>query len=66
MGLHTFIRIPIAALLAYRATTQLTPQMQVAGNGSGRRDCSRRTWLQDSGAGAGYSESGAGVKYCPE
>jgi hypothetical protein len=28
-GLHTFIRVPIAALLAYRATTQLTPGMQV-------------------------------------
>jgi hypothetical protein len=28
-GLHTFIRIPVAALLAYRATTQLTPQMQL-------------------------------------
>jgi Domain of unknown function (DUF4126) len=28
-GLHTFIRIPIAALLAYRATTQLTPEMQL-------------------------------------
>src|ERR1700744_3338434 len=28
-GLHTFIRVPVAALLAYRATTQLTPEMQV-------------------------------------
>jgi hypothetical protein len=28
-GLHTFIRVPIAALLAYRATTQLTPGMQL-------------------------------------
>jgi hypothetical protein len=28
-ALHTFIRIPVAALLAYRATTQLTPEMQV-------------------------------------
>ena len=28
-GLHTFIRIPVAALLAYRATTQLTPGMQL-------------------------------------
>jgi hypothetical protein len=28
-GLHTFIRIPVAALLAYRATTQLPPGMQL-------------------------------------
>jgi hypothetical protein len=28
-AMHTFIRVPVAALLAYRATTQLTPQMQI-------------------------------------
>jgi Domain of unknown function (DUF4126) len=28
-ALHTFIRIPVAALLAYRATTQLSPGMQL-------------------------------------
>jgi len=28
-AMHTFIRVPVAALLAYRATTQLTPQMQL-------------------------------------
>jgi hypothetical protein len=28
-ALHTFIRIPIAALLAYRATTQLSPSEQI-------------------------------------
>lgn len=28
-ALHTFIRVPIAALLAFRATSQLTPGMQV-------------------------------------
>ena len=27
--LHTFIRVPIAALVAYHASSQLTPQMQV-------------------------------------
>ena len=27
--LHTFVRIPIAALIAYHASSQLTPQMQV-------------------------------------
>ena len=27
--MHTFIRVPVAALLAYRATTQLTPGMQL-------------------------------------
>ena len=28
-GMHTFIRVPVAALLAYRATTQVTPGMQL-------------------------------------
>jgi hypothetical protein len=34
-GLHTFIRIPVAALLAYRATTQLTPEMQLLATAMG-------------------------------
>jgi|SRR5579875_766220 len=34
-GLHTFIRIPIAALLAYQATTHLSPQMQLLATLSG-------------------------------
>ena len=28
-ALHTFIRVPVAALLAFRATSQLTPSMQI-------------------------------------
>jgi hypothetical protein len=28
-ALHTFVRLPVAALLAYRASDQLSPQMQV-------------------------------------
>jgi hypothetical protein len=28
-ALHTFIRVPIAALVAYHASSQLTPQMQI-------------------------------------
>ncbi len=28
-ALHTFIRVPVAALLAYRATSHLSPQMQL-------------------------------------
>ncbi len=28
-GLHTFVRIPLAALLAYRATLQLSPEKQL-------------------------------------
>src|SRR6201996_6048745 len=34
-GLHTFIRVPVAALLAYRATTQLTPGMQLLATAMG-------------------------------
>ncbi len=36
-ALHTFIRVPVAALLAYRATTQLTPGMQVLATALGLR-----------------------------
>lgn len=28
-AMHTFVRVPVAALLAYRATSQLTPEMQL-------------------------------------
>ncbi len=28
-ALHTFVRVPIAALVAYHASSQLTPQMQI-------------------------------------
>jgi hypothetical protein len=65
-GLHTFIRVPVAALLAYRATTQLTPGDAAAGHRNGRCHCFGRTWLQDSGAGVGHPQSGAGVEHCPE
>ena len=65
-GLHTFIRVPIAALLAYRATTQLTPGMQVAGHRGGRGDRLGRTWLEDCGAGIGHPHSRAGVKHRPK
>jgi hypothetical protein len=34
-GLHTFIRVPVAALLAYRATTQLNPGMQLLATAMG-------------------------------
>jgi Domain of unknown function (DUF4126) len=34
-ALHTFIRVPIAALLAYRATAQLSPGEQILAAGAG-------------------------------
>jgi hypothetical protein len=34
-ALHTFIRIPIAALLAYRATAQLSPAEQIGATAAG-------------------------------
>lgn len=34
-ALHTFIRLPVAALLAYQATTHLSPQMQLLATLSG-------------------------------
>ena len=34
-ALHTFIRIPVAALLAYRAASQLSPEMQVLATAAG-------------------------------
>src|ERR1700753_723020 len=35
-AMHTFIRVPVAALLAYRATTQLSPEMQILATALGR------------------------------
>jgi hypothetical protein len=32
---HTFIRVPVAALLAYRAASQLSPEMQLLAAGGG-------------------------------
>ncbi len=34
-ALHTFIRVPVAGLLAYRATSHLSPQMQLLATGGG-------------------------------
>jgi hypothetical protein len=34
-ALHTFIRVPVAALLAFRATSQLTPGMQALATAMG-------------------------------
>jgi hypothetical protein len=34
-ALHTFIRVPVAGLLAYRATAHLSPQMQLLGTLAG-------------------------------
>ena len=32
---HTFVRVPVAALLAYRATSQLSPEMQLLATAAG-------------------------------
>lgn len=32
---HTFVRVPVAALLAYRATSQLSPEMQMLATAGG-------------------------------
>src|ERR1700761_6962181 len=34
-AMHTFIRVPVAALLAYRATDQLTPEMRIVATAIG-------------------------------
>ena len=65
-ALHTFIRVPVAALLAYRATTQLTPEMQVLATALGAANCPGRARVQDGGTGAGHSQPGTGVEYCLE
>ena len=43
-ALHTFIRIPVAALLAYRATASLSPCGATDRHGCRRRHRSRRPW----------------------
>lgn len=34
-GLHTVVRVPVAALVAYHASSQLTPEMQILATGLG-------------------------------
>lgn len=34
-GLHTVVRVPLAALVAYHASSQLTPEMQILATGLG-------------------------------
>jgi hypothetical protein len=34
-AMHTFVRVPVAALVAYRSTTQLSPQMQILATAAG-------------------------------
>ncbi len=34
-AIHTFVRIPVAALVAYHASSQLSPQMQILATGIG-------------------------------
>ena len=38
-ALHTFIRVPVAAILAYRATSQLSPRFQSARLATGSQEC---------------------------
>ena len=60
-ALHTFVRIPLAALLAYRATQQLSPEMQLLATVGGALIAAGRAFLQDRGPNAGDSESGTDI-----
>ena len=47
---HTFVRVPVAAYLAYAATSQLPQWEQIAATFRGRIDCSRGAWWEDGRA----------------
>jgi hypothetical protein len=61
-ALHTFVRVPVAALLAYRATTQRLHA--IVGRAGGSSHCSCRPRVEDGGAGCHYPQPGAGIEYC--
>ena len=63
---HTFIRVPVAALLAWRASSQLSPGMQamVVVVSAGRR--ARGAWRQDGGAHGRHSLTRAVLECDPE
>ena len=65
-ALHTFVRIPVAALLAYGATTHLSPPDAVAGGGGRVGDRAGGAWIEDRGACGGDAEPGAGLEHCAE
>src|SRR6266576_2607176 len=44
---HTFVRVPVAAVIAYRATAQLSPEKQLLAAVGGRGDCPGRAWRKD-------------------
>ena len=54
-ALHTFVRVPIAALLAYAATSQLSPGKQTPRHATWRPHCAGRARRQDGSAGGGNS-----------
>ena len=62
--LHTVVRIPIAALVAYHASSQLSPQMQVLATAIGAGGGTGRAWVEDCATCGGDAESGAGVEHC--
>ena len=54
--LHTFVRIPVAALLAYQAGSHLTPALQVLVTLIGTGIATDRARLEDGDAGGGDAE----------
>ncbi len=65
-GLQTVVRVPVAGLVAYHASSQLSPQMQILATTIGAADCACGAWLEDGCARSGDSESGADLEYCAE
>ena len=62
-ALHTVVRVPIAALVAYHASSQLTPQMQILATCDRRRGRSRRARIEDGPAYRCHTQSGARLQH---
>ena len=65
-GLHTVVRVPVAALVAYHASSQLSPQMQVFATALGAAVALAAHSSKTARAGCGDAKSGADFEYCAE
>ncbi len=62
-ALHTFVRVPVAALMAYGAAAQLSPEKQLLATLAGGAIALAAHGGKDGGAGGGDAIAGAGFEY---
>ena len=65
-ALHTFVRIPLAALLAYRATLQLSPEMQLLATVGGALIAAAAHSSKTAARTLGNAQPGTDFQYCAQ